>query len=120
MAPKNLVASAADKAALIAAFVADKKIPASDIVGTTQGSVYLADIPSTGTSWALATFAPSATASQSTLVGLQDGGSMGIFTKPAGGSWTMVGLGSFPFCPSQTQIPVAVQQLWGLSDPQGC
>jgi hypothetical protein len=114
------VATSADKAALTAAFVAGKQIPASDIAGTTQGSVYLAKIPATGTSWALATFEPSGTASQNTLVGLQDGGSTAIFTKSAGGTWTMVGLGSFPFCPSQTKIPTDVQQLWGLSDPQGC
>jgi hypothetical protein len=115
-----VVATAADKAALTTAFAAYKQVPASEIAGTAPGSVYLATVPSTGTNWALASFLPSATASQQTEVGMQDGGGMGIFTQTAGGSWTMVSLGSEPFCPTKTAIPPAVVTLWGLTDPPAC
>ena len=118
--PQNLVATAADKSALTAAFVTYKKVPAQDIAGTAPGTVYYAYVPSTGTYWALASFLPTSTASQQTEVGLQDGGGMGIFTKHAGGTWTMVATGSFPFCPSQTVIPSAVRTVWGLSDSGSC
>jgi len=110
----------ADKAALTAAYVAHTKVPAGDIAGTRAGTVYFAYVPSTGTYWALATFDPSATAAQQTLVGLQDGGAMGVFSRPAGGSWTMVSTGSFPFCPSRTPLPAEVRSVWGLTDPPAC
>lgn len=118
--PVNVVATAADKAALTAAYAAYKQVDPSEIEGTSPGSVYLATDPSTGTYWALASFLPSATASQQTEVGMQDGGETGIFTRTAGGSWTMVSLGSEPFCPSKTPIPPAVAALWGLTDPPEC
>jgi len=118
--PRNLTVTSADKAALTAAFVTAKKVAAGDITGTQPGTVYYAYVPATQTYWALATFVPSATAQQQTLVGMQDGGATGIFSRSAGGSWTMVGVGSFPFCPSQTPIPPAVQAVWGLTDPTGC
>ena len=118
--PRNLPATVADKSALTAAYVAHTKVPPGDIAGTQAGSVYYAFVPSTRTYWALATFTPSATASQRTLVGMQDGGAMGIFSRPAGGSWTMVATGSFPFCPSATPLPAEVRAVWGVSDPTGC
>lgn len=117
--PQNESVSDADKQALTAAFVAFRHFPAQDIAGTQSGSVYDAYVPSTSTYWALARFTPSATASQQTLVGLQDGGEIGIFTK-SGSSWTMLAVGGEPFCPSNTSIPASVRQLWGLSDPPAC
>ena len=114
------MATTADKTALTAAFVAYKKVPAQDIAGTEAGAVYYAYVPSTGTYWALASFLPSSTASQDTLVGLQDGGRTGIFTKPTGGSWTMIAMGFVPFCPTRTAIPPEVRTVWGLTDPGVC
>jgi hypothetical protein len=118
--PKNLVATPTLKAELTQAFVAFKQVPAQDIAGTAPGSVYYALVPATGTSWALASFLPRSTASQQTLVGLQDGGGTGIFSMRPGAGWEMVALGSVPFCPAQTPIPPAVVALWGLRDPEGC
>ncbi len=118
--PVNVVATSADKAALTTAYAAYKQVDLSEIEGTSPGSVYLASVPSTGTYWALASFLPSATASQQTEVGMQDGGETGIFTRTGNGSWTMVSLGSEPFCPSKTAIPPAVVALWGLTDPPEC
>jgi hypothetical protein len=118
--PRNVAATVATKAALQSAFVAYTKVPAGDIAGTQAGTVYYAYDPTTRTYWALATFTPSATASQDTLVGMQDGGSTGVFRQPAGGGWTMLTTGSFPFCPSRTPLPAAVRTVWGLSDPAAC
>ena len=117
---QNLVATAADKSALTAAFVTYKQVPGQDIAGTDPGTVYFAYVPSTGTYWALASFLPTSSASQQTLVGLQDGGRTGIFTRASGGSWTMVSVGSAPFCPSRTAIPEPVRAAWGLNDPAAC
>ena len=117
---QNLVATAADKAALTVAFVASKNVPTQDIAGTDPGTVYYAYVPSTKMYWALASFLPTPAASQQTLVGLQDGGRTGIFTRVPAGSWTWIFLGSFPFCPSRTAIPPAVRTVWGLSDPGAC
>jgi len=117
---ENLVVTSADREALTAAFVYYKNVPAQQIAGTEPGTVYYAFVPSTGDYWALAQFLPSTTASLQTDVSLQDGGSMGIFTKPAGAGWEMVEAGVIPFCPTQTAIPPAVQALWGLRDVPAC
>ena len=117
---QNLVATAADKTALTTAFVAYKQISSDEITGTDPGTVYYAFVPATHTYWALASFLPSSSASQQTLVGLQDGGRTGIFTRQPGGSWTVVATGSVPFCPSQTVIPATVRAVWGLTDPTAC
>ena len=118
--PRDLPATEADKAALVAAFVAFTHDPASDIEGTEPGSVYYAYLPSTRAYWALARFLPSATASQNSLVSLQDGGNIGIFSRQAGGGWTMLSIGGEPFCPTKSVIPSSVQGLWGLTEPGTC
>ena len=117
---QNLVATATDKAALTAAFVAYDQLPAADIAGTRTGSVYLAVVPSTGTTWALASFDPTTTASQQTLVRLQDGGETAIFSKKSGAGWVVLSNGSVPFCPAQTALPAAVIARWALTSPEGC
>ena len=117
---QNLVASDAVKADLTTTFVAAKQLQPADISSTEPGSVYYAVVPATGAYWALASFLPSATASQQVLVGMQDGGRTAIFTRSSGGSWTLVSLGSVPFCPSRTSLPADVIARWGLTDPSGC
>ena len=118
--PQNLQATTADKAALVASFVAFTHDPASDIAGTEPGSVYYAYMPTTRTYWAFARFLPSPSASQRTLVSLQDGGNIGIFREQAGGGWVMLGEGGEPFCPTKSAFPTPVQALWGLTDPPAC
>jgi len=118
--PQNLPATAADKAALAAAFVAFTHDPASDIAGTEPGSVYYASMPITQTYWAVARFLPTRSASQHTLVSLQDGGNIGIFREQAEGGWVMLAAGGEPFCPTRSAIPTSVQVLWGLTDPSAC
>ena len=117
-APQNLVATAALKSALTAAFVAHRGLPAAEVGGTAPNSVYYAFVPSTNTYWAIAGFVPSANASYNTQVAMQDEGCCGIFTMTTGGSWTFVAgyLGS----PCGGQLPAALEQLWNLTPPGNC
>jgi hypothetical protein len=118
--PQNLIATASDKGALVDAFIAFTHDPASEIAGTESGSVYYAYLPSTATYWAFSRFVPSPSASQKTLVSLQDGGNIGIFSKQADGDWMMLSIGGEPFCPTRTAIPASIQALWGFKDPPEC
>jgi hypothetical protein len=118
--PQNLVATDADKADLLTAFVAYTNLPAIELAGTEPGSVFFAYLPSTNTYWAFARFLPTTSASQSTDVGLQDGANTGIFSQPAGGTWTMLAHASVPPCYSETVLPASVQALWGFTDSPGC
>ena len=119
-AVQNLVVTNTIRAALVAAFVSFKDVPAQQIAGTQPGTTYYAYVPSTGTYWALASFLPTSSASLQTDVSLQDGGSMGIFDEQSGKGWKMLAQGVEPFCPSRTAIPSSVLTVWGLSDVPAC
>ncbi len=119
-APQDIVPDQATEAQLEAAYAAYMGDPPQDIAGTEQGSVYEAYLPPAATYWALARFLPTSDASEQTVVGMQDGGNIGIFDKSASGSWTMIAKGTSPFCPSRSAIPAEVQSLWGLTDPPQC
>jgi hypothetical protein len=115
---ENLVATAAVKGALTAAYVAHNGLPAAEVAGTAPGSVYYGFEPSTNTYWAIAGFVPTAGASQQTMVSMQDDGCCGVFSQPAGGSWTYVtGYLGVP-CPGQ--IPADLEALWHLTPPGDC
>jgi hypothetical protein len=116
-AVQNLAVTPAVRAALTSTFVAYKAIPASYVSGTAPNSVYYAYDPSSQKYWALAQFVPSSTASMQTLVGFQDGGSLGMYSMPSGGSWT-VQTGGFPFaCGEAKFFPATVMAAWGLPQP---
>ena len=116
-AVQNLTVTPAVRAALTSTFVAYKDIPASYVSGTVPKSVYYAYDPTTGTSWALAQFTPSSTASQDALVGFQDGGSLGLYRMPSGGTWT-VQTGGDPFaCAEAKFFPATVMAAWHLAQP---
>ena len=119
-APQNIAPTAATEAELEAAYAAYMHDPPQDIGGTEQGSVYEAYLPPSATYWALARFLPSDSASQQTIVSMQDGGNIGVFDRSADGPWTMLAKGTTPFCPSRTPLPAQVRALWGLSDPPQC
>jgi len=113
---QNLVISTAEKSDLASAFVALKGISLSDLSGggPTPGSTYYAYDPATNTYWALASFEPSSAASQSVLVGFQDGGSMGMFRKTGAGSW-QVELGGIPaWCAESQFFPLPVLAAWSM------
>lgn len=117
-APKNLVATAALKSALTAAYVAHSGLPAAEVAGTAPNSVYYGYLPSTSTYWAVAGFVPTANASYNTEVAMQDEGCCGIFTMTAGGSWTYVA--GYLGAPCTGQVPAALEQLWNLTPPGDC
>jgi hypothetical protein len=101
-------------ASLTATFVAYKQIAATDVGGTEPNSVYYALDPSTMTYWAMATFEPSSQASPQVQNGFQDGSGQGLFTMPAGGSWS-VSRGSVPgSCAEVPFFPAAVLVAWSL------
>jgi hypothetical protein len=113
---QNLTVTDAVRAQLTAAYVAYKHIQISDLNGggPAPGTVYYAFDPSTQTYWAIASYMPSATASQDAMVGMQDGGSDGFFKLVPGGSW-QVALGSLPvYCSEKQFFPPAVVSLWSL------
>jgi len=118
---RNLAVSSALRAELTAIFVAYKQISPSDIAGTVPGSVYYAYDPATDTYWAEVTFAPSATAPQRVLVGFQDGGSVGFYTKVGSGPWRVQTGGAPPRCTEELFFPRAVLTAWSLpTDTAGC
>ncbi|MBV8386575.1 MAG: hypothetical protein JO155_07275 [Acidimicrobiia bacterium] len=117
--PQNLPATDALRAQLVTAYVAFTHFPARDIAGTQPGSVFYAYLPSTRTYWAVATFEPRAAAAFQTLVNMQDGGDIGIFSRPTGAAWKMQGVGGIPF-PCSARLLPELQRLWGLQSPEGC
>jgi hypothetical protein len=110
---QNLIVSAAVRSELLAAYAADKRIPASDVRGV-PGSVYYAYVPATATYWAMATYGPVSTDSLTVEVGFQDGGSDGLFKKTGSGPW-QVTLGGEPVtCEVLRFYPQAVLQAWSM------
>jgi hypothetical protein len=121
-AVQNLTVSDSVRTSLTASYVAFRHISTSDVAGTAPGSVYYAYDPTTKTYWALATFTPSSTASQQTLVGFQDGGSIGMFTMPAGASWSVSQAGEPSICLEAKYFPAPVLAVWNISTnlPPAC
>jgi hypothetical protein len=118
---RNLVVDASVRSSLTAAFVGFKQIESTDVAGTEAGSVYYAYDPSTGTYWAMARFVPSATASQNVLVGFQDGGNIGLFTRTGTGIWQVAMAGEPPLCAELRYFPKSVLTAWAINTtlPQG-
>lgn len=70
------------------------------------------------TYYALANFQLTGSPSYAAQVSFQDGGSYGIFTKTASGTWVMTGSPGFPVCPNI--VPTTVASLWKLPDIPAC
>jgi hypothetical protein len=113
---RNLVISSAERSALTAAFVADKGISPSDVLGAgpLPGSVYYAYDPATDTYWALTEFQPSNAASLNVKVNFQDGGNIGMFQKAGPGSWQVQTPGWPPICSEPLFFPQTVLVAWSL------
>lgn len=94
-------------------------MPPSDITGPDKGSVYYALDNTTGTYWATATFSPSKQADSSAQAAFQDGENIGVFKRPAGGSW-VASVHERQHFPCLGDFPVAVVSAWGLSYDAGC
>jgi hypothetical protein len=114
---QNLVVTASVLSELQAAYVAYMNFPPSDIAGTAPNGVYYAYDPATGTYWAMATFMPSTTASENTIVDMQDGGNTGMFTRTSEGAWQVVREGVPPGCGILQFYPTTVITAWALPTP---
>jgi hypothetical protein len=73
---------------------------------------------STKTRWATASFFPSARASAAVLLGFQDGGSTGVFSRQGSARWKMVGYGSQPVAACSVSLPATVRRAWHASSSE--
>jgi hypothetical protein len=116
---QNLVATAAVKSGLLAAYLAHSGLAADQVGGTAPGSVYYAFLPTTQTYWAVAGFVPSSTATMQSQVSMQDDGCCGIFTQASGAaSWTFAG--SYLGAPCPGTVPSPVFAVWKLPPGGDC
>jgi hypothetical protein len=117
-AAQNRVVSTDVRAQLLAAYVAKQGFAADQIGGTLPGSVYYAYVPSTNTYWAAATFVGSGTATEQTMVTLQDEGAEATFIRIGTGPWDVHIHALLWPCPGD--LPVAVLAAWHLAIVEGC
>lgn len=97
------------------AYAAAANVPASAIGGVRAGSLHLASV--SGTSWAIASFTPSAHAAALVLGGFQDGAATGTFVRADGGPWRLTATGPYG---CGRGLPAAVMRVWHLADPASC
>ena len=98
---------------LLRLFATYRHIPLTSIAAGASGQVLGARMQRSGREWAMVHWQPSARAGQLGVVGFQDGGGTGVFTRPPGGAWTVAGLGGQP-SGCAVRIPGAVRRLWHL------
>ena len=120
-AVKNLVATPAIKAALLAAGAAAHHLPVSDYTGLSPGRTFYAYNPADALYWAGAQLVPS-TSSQAAQIAAQDDGAYDLFTMRAGGHWTAYqdGFGTVPGSSCGAVVPLPVRTVWGWSTTTPC
>jgi len=112
------VATSDVKAALLAAYAAQKRLPLAEVTGPLPGTLYYGLDAVTETYWAVATFGLTSSAPFEAQVSMQDGGNLGVFARKGGQAWT-VRLGGIPFpCPGE--LPADLMSVWGMTSPGGC
>jgi PKD repeat protein len=94
------------------AYAAAAHVPAAAIGGVRAGSLHVAS--ASGTSWAIASFMPSAHATALVRDGFQDGAATGTFVAAAGGRWRLARTGPYG---CGLGLPAAVRRAWHLADP---
>jgi hypothetical protein len=110
---KNLVATPAVKAQLLAAGAALHKLPVSDYTGLTNGDTYYAYDAGTKTYWARTQLVASSS-SQTAQIGNQDDGAYLVFKKSGSGAWKGWETGAADTAAScQVKVPAAVIAVWG-------
>jgi hypothetical protein len=102
------------QAALIQSFESGDHVPGSAVGGIRTGSLHVGSAD--GTEWAIATFVPAKSAGQAAAARFQDGGATGVFSEHDG-SWRLVRTGPYGCA---TELPAALRQSWGVTDPAGC
>jgi hypothetical protein len=98
---------------LIDAVAAVEHLTPDSYTGLRPGSAFYAYDATTRTYWAGAALVPSAS-SQRAQVSVQDDGSYRLFTRPAGGAWSVqdVGLTGIAGTKCPVAVPTAVLALW--------
>jgi DNA-binding beta-propeller fold protein YncE len=109
---QDVVATAAVKSQLVAAFVSGWHLKADQVAGISPGSLYYADDLTTHTYWAEAAFLP---AQGDPPAMMQDGGAYGIFWRAGTGAWKFLGASLPIACRELTVVPPAVLGLWGVA-----
>jgi hypothetical protein len=104
--------------ALAAAYASFRHIPDGDVTGVRPGTMRTGYDNSTKTHWATASFFPSARASAAVLLGFQDSGSTGVFSRQGSARWKMVGYASQPLASCSASLPAAVRRAWHASSPE--
>jgi PKD repeat protein len=106
--------STAPAAALTQAFETARHIPGSAIGGVRPGTMHAGTAD--GTEWAIASFIPSASASEQVGAGFQDGAATGVFIDRSG-QWRLVKTGPYG---CGEGLPATLKKAWGLAEPPGC
>ncbi|MBO0802955.1 MAG: hypothetical protein J2P25_07760, partial [Nocardiopsaceae bacterium] len=98
-------------AALTRAFEASRHVPGQVIGGIRAGTLHVGT--ANGGQWAIATFAPAASATPEVATAFQDGAATGVFTK-ANGVWRLVRTGSYA---CGDGLPAALKAAWHITAP---
>jgi hypothetical protein len=116
---RSATATSAVQAAVTQAYVMARKLSRDAVSGIRKGSLRVATDQATGTSYALADFAPAARASAKIKDEFQDGASIAVFIRTGRQSWRLTHLTGVPFTCSRA-IPAAVLTAWHLSRLASC
>lgn len=110
---QNLLVTTQVRSDLVAAGAAAHGLPGSDYVGLQPGTTYYAFDHATSTYWAGAALQPDPS-SVAAQVSAQDDGAYLLFTRPAGGNWTVydVGLAGVGTTPCPVAVPAPVLAVW--------
>jgi hypothetical protein len=102
---------------LLGLYARYRHMPTTDIARIDSGSVHGARVVTTGQEWAMVSFAQSVNAPPSVLIGFQDGGGTGIFSRAPAGHWKMLGMAVLP-TGCGPLLSSAIRQLWHIADCQ--
>ena len=97
------------------AYAAAAHLPDGAIGAVRAGSLHVASV--SGTTWAIATFLPSAHAASLVRDGFQDGAATGTFVAADGGPWRLARTGPYG---CGFGLPAAVRSAWHLAAPANC
>jgi len=97
------------------AYAAAAHLPEGAIGAVRAGSLHVASV--SGSSWAIASFLPSAHAAAPVRDGFQDGAATGTFVAANGGPWRLARTGPYG---CGLGLPAAVRSAWRLADPANC
>jgi hypothetical protein len=109
---QDLVVPSAVRTQLLAAYESYRNMSPDQLEGFTPDELYYAHVTPGDSDWALGTVQPARSASQQTLVNLQDGESTAVFHRNGRGPWQVSVVGIPGICPGF--IPDDVLARWML------